>query len=92
MNYFTTDNEIDVSRYRNLKEVHMSKYCKIKTENQWYKKNGKNLAIYADGIRQKKLSVKRNKNIVLLRARKVKDKNMEYYFGEEEEIVGAAVK
>lgn len=87
LNYFTTDNEIDVSRCRNLKEVHMLKYCKIKTENQWYKKNGKKLVIYADGIRQKKLSVKRNKNIVLLRARKVKDKNMEYYFGEEEEIV-----
>lgn len=79
LSYFTTDKEIDLSSCKKLKEVHIAKNTKIKVQSQWYKTNKKRLVVYAEGIRQKKLNVKKGKNCNLLRATKVKDMSKGYY-------------
>lgn len=79
INYFTTDKKLDITRCKKVKEIHVSRRTKIKAEGAWYKKNRKNLVVYAQGFRQKKLKVRKDKNNVLLQAVKVRDTNKGYY-------------
>lgn len=85
LNYFTTDKEIDLSRCKKLKEIHISKNTRLKVQSQWYKTNEKRLVVYAEGIRQTKLNAKKSKNSALLKATKLKDASKGYYCKELDE-------
>ncbi len=85
LNYFTTDKEIDLSKCKKLKEIHISKNTRLKVQSQWYKTNGKRLVVYAEGFRQTKLNAKKSQNSTLLKATKFKDVSKGYYCKELDE-------